>query len=68
MRGCDWLKIPKFSQGNPLKLRWENLGNFSLLQLRTYLVKSQYNRFRDVNWKIIAIEQSLVVVYRERRR
>jgi hypothetical protein len=26
VRSCDWLKIPKFSQRNRLKLRWENLG------------------------------------------
>jgi hypothetical protein len=51
MRGCDWLKIPKFSPRNIKRLRWENLGIFSQLKLCIYLVKSQYNTLRGVHRK-----------------
>jgi hypothetical protein len=59
MRGCDWLKIPNFSQRNCLILRWENLGIFSQSQLRIYLVKSQYNTFCGLNWKILRLSKVL---------
>jgi hypothetical protein len=55
MRGCDWLKIPKFSQRNRIILCWENLVIFSQSQLRIYmyLVKSQNNTFLCVKQWII---------------
>jgi hypothetical protein len=58
MSGCYWLKIPKFSQHNPLILRWENLGYFSQSQQRFFWCELEN----------IAIEQSFVAVSRERRR
>jgi hypothetical protein len=54
------LEIPKFSQHNIKRLRWENLGTFSQSQLRTYLVKSNNNTFRGVNWKILRLSKVLV--------
>jgi hypothetical protein len=60
MRGCDWLHIPKFFQRNRLILRWENLGIFSQSQLRFYFVKSRYNTFRGVNWKILRLSKVLL--------
>jgi hypothetical protein len=59
VRSCDWLKIPKFSQHNIKRLRWENLGIFSQSQLHTYLVKSHNNTFRGVNWKILQLSKVL---------
>jgi hypothetical protein len=66
MRGCDWLKIPTFSQRNHLILRWENLGNFGQSQLRTYLVKSQYNTLRGVNWKILRLRSQVLLQFTEK--
>jgi hypothetical protein len=63
MRSCDWLKLPKFSLRNIKRLRLENLGIFSQSQPRIHFVKSQYFELEN-----IAIEQSFVAVYRERRR
>jgi hypothetical protein len=45
-----------------LILHWENLGIFSQSQLRIYmyLVKSQYNTFRGVNWKTLRLSKVLL--------
>jgi hypothetical protein len=58
--------LPTYSfshkQRNIKRLRWENLGIFSQLQLRTYmyLVKSHNNTFRGVNWKILRLSKVLL--------
>jgi hypothetical protein len=36
------------------------MGSFSPSQLRIYLVKSQYNTFRGVNWKILRSSKVLL--------
>jgi hypothetical protein len=58
MSGCDWLKIPIFSQRNAKRIRWENMGFQS--QPRIYFVKSQYNTSRGVNWKILRLGKVLL--------
>jgi hypothetical protein len=52
--------MTQFSQRNQLILRWENLGIFNQSQLRTYLVKFQYNKFRGENWKILPLSKVLL--------
>jgi hypothetical protein len=37
--------------GNIKRLRWENMGIF---------VKSEYNTFRNVNWKILRLSNALL--------
>jgi hypothetical protein len=36
------------------------MGIFSQLQLRTYLVKFQYNTFRSVSWQILRLSEVLL--------
>jgi hypothetical protein len=36
------------------------LGNFSQSQPRIHFVKSQYNTFRGVNWKILRLSKVLL--------
>jgi hypothetical protein len=40
--------------------RWENLGIFSQSQPRIHFVRSQYNTFRGVNWKILRLSKVLL--------
>jgi hypothetical protein len=42
------------------RVRWENFEIFSQSQLRIYFVKSQYNTFRGVNWKILRLSKVLL--------
>jgi hypothetical protein len=50
----------KIANCHRLILRWENLGIFSQSQLRTYIVKSDKNTFRGVNWKMLRLSKVLL--------
>jgi hypothetical protein len=62
MRGSDWLKIPKFSQRRVKQLRWENLGINVVLFWEISVQHISWYELENV-----AIEQSFVAFYRERR-
>jgi hypothetical protein len=67
MRGCNWLKIPKFSQRSSLTLRWD-LGEFWSIATAHLFCEISVQHVSWCKLENIVVEQSFVAVYGESRR